>query len=96
MNGIGVLIVRLGDALPLPVHLEQKQHIGEVDPAAPTLLQNADDGKRLLEEQNVDARLEVLAARDGIYVVVELLDRAVLEFAVQIAEQRRLIGDGPL
>ncbi len=65
---VRVLVVRLGDALPFAVDLQEKENVGEVDLAAPTLFEDAHDGERFFEFQHIDPRLEVLARADGIKV----------------------------
>ena len=72
LNRVRILVVRLGDALPFDVDLQEKKDVREVDLAAPALFEDAHDGKRFFEFQHVDSRLEVLACADGIDVAVEL------------------------
>ena len=58
LNRVRVLVVRLGDALPFAFDLQEKKYVGEVDLAAPTLFEDAHDGKCFFEFQHVDARLD--------------------------------------
>lgn len=86
LNGIRILIVRLRHAPPLAVHLHQQQVVGEVDTASPFLFQHAHHGEGLFYVHHVDACLEVIACAYGVHIVVELLDAAVLQLPVQVAE----------
>ena len=87
LNRVRVLVVRLGDALPFAVDLQEKKDVREVDLATPALFEDAHDRERFFELQHVDARLEVLARADGIDVAVELFDAAALELAVEETEE---------
>ena len=92
-DGVRVLVVRLGDALPFAVDLQQQKDVREVDLAAPTLFEDAHDGKSFFEFQHVDARLEVLARADGIDVAVELFDAAAFELPVEETEQAGILRE---
>ena len=45
------------------------------------------------EKKHVDAGFEVFAAGDGIHIMVELLNAAVFQFSVQIAEQDGFVNE---
>ena len=92
LDGIGVLVIGFRHALPLAVHLQQKQHIGKVDTVAPAFLQNAHHSQRFLYQQHIHTGLEIVAAGYGVHVVIELLDGAMLQLAVKVAEQNRLVN----
>ena len=85
-DGVRVLVVGLGDAFSFAVHLEEEKDVCEVDAPAPSLFQDAHGCERLLDEEDVHVGLEVRAARDGVDIVVELLDGAVLQHAVEESE----------
>ena len=93
MNGVGVLIVSFRYTLPLAVHFHQQQDIGKVDTATPSLFQYADNSQSLLHVKDIHAGLEVFPAGNGVHIVVKLLNRAVLQFTVQVTEQNGLINE---
>ncbi len=87
LDGIGILVIRLGDALPLAVKLHHQQDIREVNIAAPSFFQYAGDRQVFLDHQHIHTGLEVGVAGGGIHVVIELLDGTMLQHAVQAAKQ---------
>ena len=87
LDRIGILVVSLGHASPLAVHLQQQQVIGKVDPTAPVFLQHPYHSQGFLHSHHIDTRPETGVRSDSIYILVKLLDAAVFQLPVQIAEQ---------
>ena len=91
-NSIRILIICFSHTLPLAVHLQEQKHICKVDPVAPSLLKDTYYCQRFLNHKDIHSCLEVVSARDCIYIMIELLDRTVFQFAVQITKQNCFIN----
>lgn len=84
--GVRILVIYLGHALPLAIHLQQQQIVCEINAAAPLLLQDAHDGECLFYSYHVYTRFERITRADSIDVAVELLYRPILQLPVEIAD----------
>jgi hypothetical protein len=90
-NRIRILVISLCNTFPFAVHLEQQQIIGKIDAVSPAFFEHADDSECFFECNDIDASLKMIAAGDGIDIVIKLFDRAMLELVIQITEQHGLI-----
>ena len=90
---VGVLIVCLCHTFPLSTQFEQQEEIGEIDSATPPFFEHANNRHGFLYREDIDAGFEVLAGCDGIDIVIELLDGAMLQSSVEDTEQDGIVGE---